>query len=265
MYDDDKNKTEVTSLAELVNTQKVHDVHGQPMMVVQQDFKVVDLEKFLPSPRNIKAQPTFRTVDSLISYVKRYQSDSTVVFADAENNTITAIMDYHTDQDTPDWCFHKAFYECPLSKEWQMWVNSDGRKINQRDFAEFLEARSQDVVEPDGAELLEIALTFKAIRQAVFSSGMRLNTGEFQLQYSEENQKGTIELPETITIGIAPFHNGEKYELKARLRYSLRDGDLNFSYHLIDPHRVVEDAFNEIRSKVDIELAEVDVFEAQAA
>ncbi len=113
-----------------------------------------------------------------------------------------------------------------------------------------LEDRAGDIVTPTGAELLEIATKFQVIRKAVFGSAIRLATGEFQFNYSDENDKGTIEVPEVITLGLAPFHNGESYEVQARLRYRLREGKLAFTFKLINPERVIEDAFNSVVESV---------------
>lgn len=252
--------TEIKTLAELLNSQQVHEINGQPVMVLPNEYKIADLEDYLPAPRRIRQKQVFRSIDSFIEYVGRFSTETTVVFADEQQTRLTAVLDYHQSPESPSWCSHVATYECPFSKEWQAWISYDGKNIEQSEFAEFLEERAQDVVTPTGAELLEIALKFKVIRKACFGSAPRLQTGEFQFQYNEENQKGTVELPEDITIGIAPFHNGEKYEVKARLR----EGRLTLSYRLVEPHRFVEHAFRELITKVDSALENVSVYEAAA-
>lgn len=257
--------TETKALSELLNSQHVHEINKQPLMVLPEGYTVADLEDYLPAPRRIRRKQAFRSVDSFIDYVGRFATEASVVFADEHNTCLKAIIDYHQSAESPSWCDHVATYDCPFSKEWKEWMAYNGKNIAQSDFAEFLEERAQDVVKPAGAELLEIALQFKVIRQACFGSAIRLNTGEFQFQFSEENQKGTVELPEIIHIGVAPFHNGEKYEVKARLRYRLREGRLTLSYHLVDPHRFVEHAFNELCTKVNDSLDGVAVYDAKAA
>ena len=57
--------------------------------------------------------------------------------------------------------------------------------MTQVDFARFLEENMPDVVEPDSAELLEVALTFEAKKSVEFSSGVRLANGQIQFQYDE--------------------------------------------------------------------------------
>lgn len=258
--------TEITSLLDpVISKLEIQEVNGQPVIVMPNDCRLADLEDYLPKPRRIRQKQVFRSIDSFIKYVGKFSDDASVVFADSEQTRLTAYLDYHKSSASPAWCNHVAIYECPFSKEWKQWSAHDGNSFEQSNFAEFLEERSQDVVKPAGAELLEIALQFKVIRKAEFGSAIRLKTGEFQFQFSEENQKGTVELPEIIHIGIAPFHNGEKYEVKARLRYRLKDGKLTLSYNLIEPHRFVEHAFNELRTKADESLNDVELYEAKAA
>ncbi|WP_244277521.1 DUF2303 family protein [Pantoea septica] len=97
-----------------------------------------------------------------------------------------------------------------------MWEEHDETAMGQKAFTEFLEDRAGDIVTPTSAELLEIATKFPVVCKAVFGSAIRLATGEFQFNYSDENDKGTIEVPEVITLGLALFHSGKSYEVQAR-------------------------------------------------
>jgi uncharacterized protein YfdQ (DUF2303 family) len=237
----------------------IFPIFGQP----PSGYHVEDLEQFLPEPRNITENHTFNSVASFTEYLKRFASQESVIFADEDRRLFLAIIDYHSSINAakPEWCKHQIRYSCTLSREWKKWTDSNGKNIEQSVFAEFLEDRAQDIVSPDGSELLEMALKFKVIRQAEFGSAIRLNTGEFQFQYNEENQRGTIELPEMITIALSPFHNGAKYEVKARLRYRLKEGNLTLSYHLINPERFVEDAFREVITSIKTEIDDISIYE----
>ncbi|WP_269057538.1 DUF2303 family protein [Yersinia pseudotuberculosis] len=81
----------------------------------------------------------------------------------------------------PTWNDHRAHYRCELSKAWKIWQKYDGQTLSQEQFAELLEDRAADVVNPTGAELLEIATKFQVIRKAVFGSAMRLATGDWRI------------------------------------------------------------------------------------
>ena len=259
--------SEANDLAEIASTQIVHEIQDQPMVVVPQGYEVRDLENFLDAPRRVRASPRLNSADSFIDYVLNNKDDATAIFADEDSAVVRAVMDYHqAGEDScylPGWCAHQAHYACKISREWTSWLRLNGELQLQENFAEMLETRAQEIISPAGAELLETALKFQVIRKATFGSAMRLNTGEFQFQFNEENQKGTVELPEEITIAVAPFHNGDKYEVKARLRYRLREGILKLAYHLVDPEKVTEHAFEKIVTEIGEKLPDVPLYQGR--
>lgn len=256
--------TEAQTIQDIVKSQQVFDIHGNPAIALPEGYELADLEHFLPAPRRIRQNVKLLSADSFIQYCAKFATDASVILADANQTKLTAQLDYHADPATPDWCSHSAVYQCVKSKPWKIWEEHNEKAMGQEAFAEFLEDRAGDIITPTGAELLEIATKFQVIRKAVFGSAIRLATGEFQFNYSDENDKGTIEVPEVITLGLAPFHNGESYEVQARLRYRLREGKLAFTFKLINPERVIEDAFNSVVESVKAGVTEATVYDAQA-
>ena len=260
-------KTEAAELQRIDNAAKVHAIgpEDSPIVVLPDGYKVHDLEGLLPLPRRVRAKVDMKTAEALIEYLNRFKDAGCafpVLFADQDKRAIRAVLDYHTNDGQAGWGDWTATYACPFSREWSAWTARNDKAMSQVEFAEFLEERVEDVVEPAGAALLEIALKFHAIRTAVFGSAVRLATGEFQFQYNEENQKGTVEVPEKIALGIPVFHNGKAYRVEARLKYRLGDGKLQFSYKLIRPEDIVEHAFCEVRQQVAEALPELPIFDA---
>jgi uncharacterized protein YfdQ (DUF2303 family) len=254
----------VTAISDLTRAGILHSpTDTVPFATVPQGYKLESLEHLMVAPSRVKQSLRLKTADAFIAYVDRFQVRATTIYADVDSLRFKAVLDHHSPDDGPAWGDHVALYNCPLSREWKAWTESDDTKMDQVDFASFLEDRIKDIVHPSGAELLEIATKFQVIRKAVFGSAKNLSTGEFQLQYSEENDKGTVEVPAEITLGIAPFHNGDAYGVKAKLRYRLRDGQLVLWYQLVDPQKVIEDAFSEVMVKVDSAL-DVQMLEAEA-
>ena len=137
-------------------------------------------------------------------------------------------------------------------------------KMNQIDFAEFLENNIKNVAPvgegyagPYGTELLEMVLAFQETRKSEFKSVKRLSDGTCQFQFSDEKSgSGNTKMPEKISLAIAPFHNGAPYQVDARIRYRLRDGQLVLWYELIEPKKVVEHAFQEIVTDMENQLGE---------
>ncbi len=116
-----------------------------------------------------------------------------------------------------------------------------------------------DIVEPDGATMLQIALTFEAKKDVAFSSGVRLNNGQIQLQYDEivrgSAQKGAIEVPETFEIGIPIHVGGPAYRMTVRFRWRLQESKATFWYEIVRVQKYVEHALREIREKITAETS----------
>lgn len=255
--------SEVNALAAQVNATIVHQIPGltAPVVVVPEGYKVADLEYLQPEPSRIAEKVIAHSVDALIDYIKEFHTIGTKVFFCTDTRTVRAALDYHQPAD-PSRCTHEVIYTAKLSREWQEWTSFQNKFHGQIQFAEFIEEHVADVVEPAGAQLLEIALKFSLIRKSVFGSAARLQSGEFQFQFTNENEKGSIEVPETITLGIPPLHHGQGYKLKARLRYRLNEGLLTLQVKLIDEIKAVEHAFSEVVQKVREAFPSLQVIEA---
>lgn len=143
-----------------------------------------------------------------------------------------------------NWRQFRATFEVPPSREWKLWTASDRKPMNQLQFASFLEDNLPDVVKPDGADLLQLALNFEAAQAGSFVATQRLQDGSHNLQWkAENNASGTVRLPEQITIAIPVFENAAPGCAGARLRYRIKEGVLTIWYELIRPHKVLEAAF----------------------
>jgi uncharacterized protein YfdQ (DUF2303 family) len=223
--------------------------------VVPKDYEIQNLEGYLPKPLRIRQHVTFHDTNSFIEYLKAYATQSaTRLFFATEGEAFEAVIDYHETSDTPGWCTHIASFKPAKSVEFATWMDRNKKQFTQVDFARFLEENLPDVVEPTGAELLEVALTMEAKKEVTFSSGVRLANGQIQFQYDEEvrgtAKKGTLEIPEQFVLGIAIHENGPAYRIPVRLRWRLHEGKAIFWYEIVRPHRFVQDAIQEIRSKV---------------
>lgn len=228
--------------------------------LVPKGYSVESLEEYLPRPLRIEQNVFLHDADSFIAYVNEYgQQGASHVFFNVEGEEFTAILDYHQKPDTPTWCDHVATFKTRRSEEFTAWMNGNRKQMTQVDFARFLEENLPDIVEPNSADLLGVALTFEAKKSVEFSSGVRLANGQIQFQYDEvvrgTAQKGTIEIPEQFTLGIPIHVNGPAYRIPVRLRWRLQEGKVVFWYEVVRPHRFIEDALKEIRERVGKETS----------
>lgn len=229
--------------------------------VVPEGWNLESLEEFQDTPARVREKLQVHDAQSFIDYINAFDvGATTVVFFDQEKERFAAVLDYHKPSNdpvappAPAWCDHVVSFTCRRTVEFQTWMSANRKQMSQVEFARFLEENLPDVVEPEGARLLEIALTLEAKQDASYSSGVRLQSGAIQFTYDEEvratSQKGSVEIPEQFVLGIAIHENGPAYRIPVRLRYRLHDGKLVLWYEIVRPHRFLRDALNAIRDEI---------------
>lgn len=216
--------------------------------------RVVDLdelaEKTAKTPRRKTGNFSVRDAESFATYVKRHSTPWTEVWADLEKRAILAVLDGHS-ATTPGHHEHKVTLGLRLTTAWKAWVGYSGKLLAQEQFAEHIEARQLEVIEPRGADLLTIAQTIKQTKSADFESSRRLSDGQTVLKYIEESKtsagkSGEFEVPETFTLAVSPFEGSDPFKVTARLRTRIDGGHLMIGYVLDRPDEVLEAAFADV-------------------
>ncbi len=234
-------------------------VAGIPYVIV--DGKVVDLEHLLPRPARIRERVALHTCKSFVAYLAEHGGDmNSVVFFDESAGLFVAILDYH-DGD-PKWCQHRAEYRLPRTQEWGTWIGQNRKAMSQADFAEFIESNMPDIVEPEGATLLEMVKKLQAKKTVQFESGVRLDNGQVEFIYVEDIRgtvtKGKVDIPAEFKIGIPPFRGEAPFGITARLRYRIGDDKrLVLWYDLVRPHKVIETVSAEIAERIRLESSTI--------
>jgi len=216
-------------------------------VVIPDGYRIEDLEIFHANPRRIRAAIAARTLESFLAYYERFHNDASVVFVDREAAKVEAVLDYHA-EGAPAWGSHRIKYQMPYTPEWRAWKAGDGKKMNQVEFSEFIEERIADFDEPEGAAMLEVAKNLKAQKKVEFASAVNIANGDVQFTYeTETHAKGHVDVPETFSIGVKLFEDGNGYRVEARLRYRISDdGKLTMWYTLIRPDKALEAAVNDV-------------------
>lgn len=248
------DKNIVTEIAELaVIASGCREVNAHPYVILGDGQTVSSLENFLPSPLRKKGKICVQDEASFLLIHAEHREDNTVIYADRKKAVFEAVFNDHVSA-TPGWRDHVCNYCCPFSNEWGTWEGRNGARMNQTDFAWFIEQNLVDITSPSSAEMLEISRTLVAKKSAKFASSVQLSNGSNQFSYEEEirgtTKSGNVEIPETFKIGIPVFLNGQAYEIEVRLRYRIKDGALEMWYELVRPHDIYEDAFNAIHKSI---------------
>ncbi|RLJ20005.1 hypothetical protein DJ031_06760 [bacterium endosymbiont of Escarpia laminata] len=245
-----------------LGTHAITDVEGVPTLIVPEGFTAKQYPDLMEHPKRTEQVVRTDTAGSFIEYFNRFGDDNSAIFCDLEDAYFLGIIDYHS-EDHAKWLNHQVKFTCKQTPEWSAWERGSGQRMDQLKFAFFIEENLEEIINPPGAEMLEIATTLKAKTKINFTSAQRLDNGQTQFQYVEEIDgsagiKGQISIPETIKLGMRLFEGGDAYEMEARFRYRIKEGQVAMWYDLVRPHKVhraaVDSVFEQIKKQAKCQL-----------
>lgn len=239
---------------------------GDPQVLVLPAGKTaISVKKFIDeyrqAPERREGTATLTQLESFIGHVNRFKDADSAVFAAVENPTdskLVAVLDYHrqTAEGAPRFGRHRALYRFPVSDEWTAWTKPRD-SLTMQQFAEFLEDRVVDIIDPASIEekaatlveakqlgltlgtpqgLLEISRGLSIKVKAGVTDAHSLSSGETQVSFSEQHdaasKDGTksIVIPGGFAIGIPVFRVGAPYRLLVRLRYRLEGATIRWFF-----------------------------------
>jgi uncharacterized protein YfdQ (DUF2303 family) len=229
----------------------------RPFWFVPDGYEVqTATDEELEAPFRLKQTVTVYDPKSFVDYFTDYCNEDSRIFADLQAPSIVGVIDYHLagagteDGTEPRWTAHRLVYKFRHTTEWRTWTEKNRVGMKQIEFARFIEDNLPDITHPPHADMLQVSRTMEAKKNVSFSSGVRLQNGELQLQYQEEIRgtaaQGTLEIPEVFKLRIAPFEGSDLYVVDARFRYTIKENSLTLWYELVRPHKIVDDAVNKV-------------------
>ncbi len=227
------------------------------------DFK--SLESFQNAPNRKKGSVALHDVDSFIVTAVRHGTElDSVIYIDADyaRNAVSATAvfnDNGKDGETRGWRDHRAVFTPRQTKQWCDWIQSNGKKMGQEDFANFFEQHISDFApvpgKPNGGDVLLFVSQLQDTRTVRYGSSINTQNGMMQLEYTEEgeaNQKGKLDMFKEFSLGISPFFGGKPYQIDAFLRYRIDRStrQISFWYELKQPEAILESACADMIKKI---------------
>jgi uncharacterized protein YfdQ (DUF2303 family) len=221
---------------------RVELIEGVPHLIHPTGTQATQLHHLLAQPNRMRRHITLADLGEMVAYLKELIATDgahyPVIYAHYEQKTFTLYPDYHK-ADTLEWLDHKADTRLTYSREFETWRAKNGQRMNQTDFAEFIDSNVVDIIEPTGATMVTMAQTLEATRTEVFKSAVRVSSGEHQFTWANtgDAHQNTV-IPERFKIAVRIYQGDEDaIELTAKLYYRIKDGAVTFFYQL---HRVDE-------------------------
>jgi uncharacterized protein YfdQ (DUF2303 family) len=234
-------------------------VHHTPVLCLPPGWSRHEQAHLLTDPLRIDRQQVFNDLVSWLEYVNRFKDAWSVVFipSGAFQFKVTAQLDYHGPS-APHWCSHTAEFVTRATPAWSAWSGANETQMKQSEFSDFLYQNQKEIVNPAGAELLEIIQTLKATSAGEFREMRDDFSGSSELIYRMKisSQGGTSEkplnLPNQFQVAVVPFYGCPAMVLQAdlRVRAPTKDGDpllLGFRfYRLTDQLQMLTDAISKL-------------------
>lgn len=249
----------------------------QPYAIIPEGYLLEPLTfaDLHPLPDHIVQNVRLDDAESFILYVKAFSTHTVRIFATAVDLTdgvsedsdgslaFTAFLRYHEggNEEKASRNAHRAFYPVPLSAEFKTWLKTNEAPFNQGDFINFIENSAPDIVSPDSATLMEMAMNFESKANVTFQSRIDRTSGGRQLTFQEQVEHGhstpsggQMKVPDSLAIRIPVFEGGKKYDLRARLEYRVSSGRLSIAYILQRPHETFRTAVKDTREEIATQL-----------
>ncbi len=247
--------TELESLTERAASPKTVD-NGKPFVVIPEKCKLEDLERLLPGPTRKTGAPVFTRAASFCEYVNEQKEPETRLYITGPT-VLVAVINHHGPDDA-GWGDHRATFHLTRTREWTVWTNLNGKAMDQRSFAQFIDDNSEDVSSPTGTNLLELIRTIKTSQRLELSGEVNeenQQTGSVFKVFGQTKAgaKEEVELPSEFTIDLCPYEGSDSLIVRARLRLEINNGRMTLRYELVKIDKIEREALESIVKGVEAE------------
>lgn len=176
------------------------------------------------------------------------------LWADIDGRKVTGILDGYDGLRK-----HTATLALKTSREWDDWAKVDGKLISQVEFAEFIQDHISTIGAPDGGLLIDICETLVGSTDVTWKSQQLSTNGQRKFVYEETvngqaGAKGDLDIPTELTLVLRPFQGSQPLAVVARFRFRMSGGAVSMGVKLVEPDRILEEAFDQIVDDVQAQV-----------
>jgi uncharacterized protein YfdQ (DUF2303 family) len=242
---------------------------SSPFAIVPDGYAIKYLECTLTVPTRKRSAVIVSDEEGFCAYISLHAGEESMIYADIDHEVGRLVLVCVLNDDSqvkPGWRDHTCTLSARQSIEWKRWNENHKVRMNQADFAAWLEENLKDVLSadgmPTGADMLQMALGFERTSDKRLKSKINLQSGGFRFEYVDDEEKDTrtsMQVFDRFAIAVPVFEGSTlAYRVDARLKYRDNDGKLSFWFELIRPdqafRQAVEDVVSKIAANLNIEI-----------
>lgn len=245
--------TEAQAGAMLAAKPEIIDIDGVKVFVTPEGmYRVMD--ELLKAPIRKTGFQSLRDLKSFLAFAKAKTLNAAEIFLTAEGAIQARLT---LDADT--FGQYGAFYNPVPSQSFRDWTKADGEKMDQTEFALFIERHIDDIHPgenlPSAGDLLTFCSAIEDKRTVTFKKSVSLQDGRVELTYAEKTSDAAeqkMQLFREFQIALRPYLDRDAtYAVRAALRFRIRDGAISFWYELKGLEAVREQIRSDIRKELE--------------
>lgn len=244
--------TEAQAGAMLAAKPEIIERDGVPIFVTPNGQMEI-VEPLLTKPVRNKGFVSLRDIGSFLSYADAKKEAGSEILLQAEGDIEAKLLiNADTFRD------FGALYVPVMSTSFKDWMGHDQERMDQEEFALFVERHIDDIHSEDGmpsaGDLLTFCSSIEDNRQVNFKKSVSLQDGRVELVYTEKSsdtQEQRLKLFRQFKLALRPYmDHGGYYPITANLKFRIRDGQITFWYELKELETLREQIRNDIRSEL---------------
>ena len=238
---------------------------GKPVMLCPPNWSPKEIAGWeYEVPQVAAGSVQVATVGSFVEYFNRYKLGDnaraeSVVFI--HQDYVVGVIDYHrakvdVTKTVPGGKRHTVVFRPKPSPAWLKWSEINKTGMSQQQFATFLEDNLGDVVEPAGADLLEMINVIAVDESVTLRSAQRLASGSVKFAYANESTAkcGELEFPTRLVLSLPIYRGAPVQNIAVRFKYRLQGGKFSLWFEIPNPELILENAFQAFAATVRNEI-----------
>jgi uncharacterized protein YfdQ (DUF2303 family) len=228
---------------------------NKPVIVTPENFKLVNLESYMPNRAGYRFQLKTDSLTDYIQYAKEYDKDGAKCFINAKNMSAQSIFDLGTEK-APLHQEHTATLTLEKTGPYSALLNVNGAQLSQKEASEFIEDWSEQLKVSNSADTeMATSIAAKRLRDLTIEAAREVNSkvsdfGESMSAIEKMEAKGQDSLPATMYFTCTPYIDLQEYKFELRVGILAGGDKPKIVFRIVRLELVQEQITNEFKSKI---------------